>query len=51
MNIDTWCANSSYAKGRVERAHLTLRYRLVTLNIQRRRTSCLTHNLLKDSIL
>ena len=29
MNIDTWCANSSYAKGRVERAHLTLQDRLV----------------------
>jgi transposase len=24
LNIDTWCANSSSAKGRVERAHLTL---------------------------
>src|SRR6266436_5421080 len=29
LNIDTWCANSSPAKGRVERAHLTLQDRLV----------------------
>ena len=29
LNIDTWCANSSSAKGRVERAHLTLQDRLV----------------------
>src|SRR5260370_4456422 len=29
LNIDTWCANSSPAKGRVERAHLTLQARLV----------------------
>src|SRR5260370_2109294 len=28
LNIDTWCANSSPAKGRVERAHLTLQDRL-----------------------
>jgi hypothetical protein len=29
LNIETWCANSSPAKGRVERAHLTLQDRLV----------------------
>ncbi|MCP3728790.1 ISNCY family transposase, partial [Paraburkholderia sp. CNPSo 3272] len=29
LNIDTICANSSSAKGRVERAHLTLQDRLV----------------------
>ncbi|QBR03997.1 ISNCY family transposase [Paraburkholderia pallida] len=29
LNIDTFCANSSAAKGRVERAHLTLQDRLV----------------------
>jgi hypothetical protein len=29
LNIDTWCANSSPAKDRVERAHLTLQDRLV----------------------
>ncbi|MGF6855507.1 hypothetical protein OKW29_004394 [Paraburkholderia sp. CI3] len=29
LNVDTWCANSSSAKGRVERAHLTLQDRLV----------------------
>ena len=29
LNIDTWCANSSPAKGRVERANLTLQDRLV----------------------
>jgi len=29
LNIDTWCASSSSAKGRVERAHLTLQDRLV----------------------
>jgi transposase len=29
LNIDTWCANSSAAKGRVERANLTLQDRLV----------------------
>ncbi|QRR07004.1 ISNCY family transposase [Burkholderia sp. MS455] len=29
LNIDTFCANSSLAKGRVERAHLTLQDRLV----------------------
>ena len=29
LNIDTWCANSRSAKGRVERAHLTLQDRLV----------------------
>ncbi|GLZ23325.1 transposase [Burkholderia plantarii] len=29
LNIDTFCANSSSAKGRVERAHLTLQDRLV----------------------
>src|SRR5471032_3242967 len=29
LNIDTWCANSSRAKGRVERANLTLQDRLV----------------------
>ena len=29
LNIETWCANSSAAKGRVERAHLTLQDRLV----------------------
>jgi len=29
LNIDTWCANTSQAKGRVERAHLTLQDRLV----------------------
>ncbi|MGF6653164.1 transposase [Paraburkholderia youngii] len=29
LNIDTWCAASSSAKGRVERAHLTLQDRLV----------------------
>ena len=29
LNIDTWCANSSQAKGRVERAYLTLQDRLV----------------------
>jgi Helix-turn-helix domain len=29
LNIDTWCANSSQAKGRVERANLTLQNRLV----------------------
>lgn len=29
LNIDTFCANSSPAKGRVERAHLTLQHRLV----------------------
>ena len=29
LNIDTWCANSSQAKGRVERANLTLQDRLV----------------------
>jgi transposase len=29
LNIDTWCVNSSSAKGRVERAHLTLQDRLV----------------------
>ena len=29
LNIDTLCANSSSAKGRVERAHLTLQDRLV----------------------
>lgn len=28
LNIDTFCANSSQAKGRVERAHLTLQDRL-----------------------
>lgn len=28
LNIDTFCANSSSAKGRVERAHLTLQDRL-----------------------
>ncbi|KVD82942.1 ISNCY family transposase [Burkholderia ubonensis] len=29
LNVDTFCANSSSAKGRVERAHLTLQDRLV----------------------
>jgi hypothetical protein len=29
LNIESWCANSSQAKGRVERAHLTLQDRLV----------------------
>ena len=29
LNIDTWCANSSPARGRVERANLTLQGRLV----------------------
>ncbi|WP_298235635.1 ISNCY family transposase [uncultured Azohydromonas sp.] len=29
LNIEGWCANSSQAKGRVERAHLTLQDRLV----------------------
>jgi len=29
LNVDTWCANSSPAKGRVERANLTLQDRLV----------------------
>ena len=29
LNIDIICANSSQAKGRVERAHLTLQDRLV----------------------
>ncbi len=29
LNIDTFCANSSSAKGRVERKHLTLQDRLV----------------------
>ncbi|MFM0306157.1 ISNCY family transposase, partial [Paraburkholderia sediminicola] len=29
LNIDTFCANSSQAKGRVERANLTLQDRLV----------------------
>jgi hypothetical protein len=29
LSIDTFCANSSPAKGRVERAHLTLQDRLV----------------------
>ena len=29
LNIDTFCANSSPANGRVERAHLTLQDRLV----------------------
>ena len=29
LNIDSWCANSSQAKGRVERANLTLQDRLV----------------------
>jgi transposase len=29
LNIQCWCANSSAAKGRVERAHLTLQDRLV----------------------
>jgi hypothetical protein len=29
LNIDTFCANSSPAKGRMERAHLTLQDRLV----------------------
>ncbi len=29
LNIDTWCANTSQAKGRVERANLTLQDRLV----------------------
>jgi hypothetical protein len=29
LNIDTWCANSSAAKGRVERANPTLQERLV----------------------
>lgn len=29
LNIDTFCANSSSAKGCVERAHLTLQDRLV----------------------
>lgn len=29
LNIDTFCANSSSAKGRVERAHLTLQGRPV----------------------
>lgn len=29
LNVDTWCANSSSAKGRVERTHLTLQDRLV----------------------
>jgi transposase len=29
LNIETWCANSSQAKGRVERANLTLQDRLV----------------------
>jgi hypothetical protein len=29
LNVDTWCANSSPAKGRVEGAHLTLQDRLV----------------------
>ena len=29
LNIDAFCANSSPAKGRVERAHLTLQDRLV----------------------
>ena len=29
LNIDAWCANSSQAKGRVERANLTLQDRLV----------------------
>lgn len=28
LNIDTWCANSSSAKGCVERAHLTLQDRV-----------------------
>src|ERR1700712_2852410 len=28
LNIDTWCANTSQAKGRVERANLTLQDRL-----------------------
>jgi len=29
LNIDSWCANSSQAKGRVERANLTRQDRLV----------------------
>src|SRR5476651_2548994 len=29
LNVDTFCANSSQAKGRVERANLTLQDRLV----------------------
>lgn len=29
LNVESWCANSSQAKGRVERAHLTLQDRLV----------------------
>lgn len=29
LNVDSWCANSSQAKGRVERANLTLQDRLV----------------------
>lgn len=29
LNIDIWCANTSQAKGRVERANLTLQDRLV----------------------
>jgi len=29
LNVDTLCANSSQAKGRVERANLTLQDRLV----------------------
>jgi hypothetical protein len=29
LNVKTWCANSSQAKGRVERANLTLQDRLV----------------------
>ena len=31
LNIDILCANTPQAKGRVERAHLTLQDRLVTL--------------------
>jgi hypothetical protein len=41
LNVDTLCANSSQAKGRVERANLTLQDRLVKAST-RRKTPTLT---------
>jgi len=40
LNIDIICANSSQAKGRVERAHQTLQDRLVKSLPPRRRGNC-----------
>ncbi|CAD6558099.1 hypothetical protein LMG28727_06519 [Paraburkholderia kirstenboschensis] len=43
LTIDTFCANSSPAKGRVERAHLTLQARTAheTVCSKRREATCL----------